>query len=136
MFNIKSLTKTCFSKIENFHFNSIKFLKLHYLNFLTLSSGKRSIQSSDFLRSTYNLKKISSWFWPFLSKSADLSEPWGSFFSSNFEHFSESLNFTRTLRIKHDSHCYWTSISQRWPLAFTYEETQKTLPISSVWSQF
>ena len=34
----------------------------------------------DFLRSTHNLKKISSWFWRLLSKSADLSKPWGRFF--------------------------------------------------------
>ena len=34
----------------------------------------------DFLRSTDNLKKSSSWFWRLLSKSADLSKPWGRFF--------------------------------------------------------
>ena len=29
------------------------------------------------MRSTHNLKKSSSWFWNLLSKSADLSKPWG-----------------------------------------------------------
>ena len=32
------------------------------------------------MRSTHNLKKSSSWFWRLLSKSADLSKPWGRFF--------------------------------------------------------
>ena len=32
------------------------------------------------MRSTHNLKKSSSWFWCLLSKSADLSKPWGRFF--------------------------------------------------------
>ena len=32
------------------------------------------------MRSTHNLKKTSSWFWRLLSKSADLSKPWGRFF--------------------------------------------------------
>ena len=32
------------------------------------------------MRSTHNLKKSSSWFWHLLSKSADLSKPWGRFF--------------------------------------------------------
>ena len=40
------------------------------------------------MRSTHNLKKSSSWFWRLLSKSADLSKPWGRFFS-NFVRFSE-----------------------------------------------
>ena len=34
----------------------------------------------DFLRSVHNLKKSSSYFWRLLSKSADLSNPWGRFF--------------------------------------------------------
>ena len=37
-------------------------------------------KSSDFMRSTNNSKKSSSWFWRLLSKSADLSKPWGRFF--------------------------------------------------------
>ena len=32
------------------------------------------------MRGTHNLKKSSSWFWRLLSKSADLSKPWGRFF--------------------------------------------------------
>ena len=52
-----------------------------------------SRQSSDFLRSTHNLKKYSWWFWCLLSKSADLSKPRRRFFS-NFVCFSESPNFT------------------------------------------
>ena len=47
-----------------------------------------------FSRSTHNLKKSSSWFWCFLSKSADFSKPRGSFFS-NFVCFSENQNFTK-----------------------------------------
>ena len=35
---------------------------------------------SDFLRSAHNLKKKSSWFWRLVSKSADLSKPWGRLF--------------------------------------------------------
>ena len=32
------------------------------------------------MRSIHNLKKSSSWFWYLLSKSADLSKPWGRFY--------------------------------------------------------
>ena len=52
-------------------------------------SGVVEVDGSDFLRRTHNLKEFSSWFWRLLSKSADLSKPWGKFlqildFSTHF----------------------------------------------------
>ena len=38
------------------------------------------LRPADFLRNTQNLKKSSLWSWRLLSKSADLSKPWGRFF--------------------------------------------------------
>ena len=41
---------------------------------------QRILQEIKVLRSRHNLKKCSSWLWRLLSKSADLSKPWGRFF--------------------------------------------------------
>jgi hypothetical protein len=57
-----------------------------------MSSGTISVKVRSFWEANIIWKRSSSCFWRLLSKSADLSKPWGNFFL-NFVCFSESLNF-------------------------------------------
>ena len=57
-------------------------------------------------------KRPSSWFWHLLSKSADLTNPWGRFFS-NFVCFAESPNFkcnVHSFTINFKSRKYFLSV--------------------------
>ena len=91
-----------------------------------------SLSISDFLRIIHNLKKSSSWFWLLLSKSADLSKPWGRFFqilfvSQKVQTLAEIQNYTLTrgelfCTLRSEIPCNWIQlqkVSFRWKLCLT-----------------